>query len=158
MCFAVYIGLQAYVLHEQGNLSELVDPILGSNYCEEEARRMLNLAILCTNPSPSLRPAMSSVVSMLEGKMGVQAPVVKKRSMEQEMRFKAFEKLAEESQSQISSSGISQESQVQGSISMKGPSVDSSVSLASREDSTGGHSSSSKLLTELPDLYDIHLD
>jgi hypothetical protein len=59
--------LKAYVLQEQGTLLELVDPSLASNYSPEEAMRMLQLALLCTNPSPTLRPPMSSVVSMLEG-------------------------------------------------------------------------------------------
>ncbi|KAL6311078.1 hypothetical protein AAG906_027112 [Vitis piasezkii] len=151
----VYLLDWAYVLHEQGNILELVDPILSSNYSEEEAAKMLNLALLCTNPSPTLRPSMSSVVSMLEGKIAVQAPIVKKSSMNQDMRFKAFEKLSQDSQSHVSA--FSQESQVQGSISMNGPWMDSSVSLTSRED-TRDHSSSSKLLPELPDLYDVHLD
>ncbi|XP_010644095.1 probable LRR receptor-like serine/threonine-protein kinase At1g53430 [Vitis vinifera] len=151
----VYLLDWAYVLHEQGNILELVDPILGSNYSEEEAAKMLNLSLLCTNPSPTLRPSMSSVVSMLEGKIAVQAPIVKKSSMNQDMRFKAFEKLSQDSQSHVSA--FSQESQVQGSISMNGPWIDSSVSLTSRED-TRDHSSSSKLLPELPDLYDVHLD
>lgn len=149
MCFTFFIKLQAYVLHEQGNLLELVDPILGSNYSIEEAGKMLNLALLCTNPSPSLRPPMSSVVSMLEGKIAVQAPIVKKNSMDQDARFKAFEKLSQDSQSHVSAF-----SQGQDSISMNGPWIDSSVSLTSRED-TRDHSSTSRLL---PDLYDVHLD
>ncbi|XP_058103390.1 uncharacterized protein LOC131246947 [Magnolia sinica] len=70
----------AYVLQEQGSLLDLVDPSLGLDYSEEEALRMLNLALLCTNPSPSLRPAMSAVVSMLEGKIEVPAALVKRSS------------------------------------------------------------------------------
>ncbi|KAJ6841385.1 putative LRR receptor-like serine/threonine-protein kinase isoform X2 [Iris pallida] len=35
---------------------------------------MLNLVLLCTNPSPSARPLMSTVVSMLEGKIPVHLP------------------------------------------------------------------------------------
>jgi hypothetical protein len=33
---------------------------------------MIKLALLCTNASPSLRPAMSEVVSMLEGQTSIQ--------------------------------------------------------------------------------------
>lgn len=33
---------------------------------------MLNVALLCTNASPTLRPTMSQVVSMLEGRTAVQ--------------------------------------------------------------------------------------
>lgn len=46
---------------------ELVDPELGLEYSSEEAIVMLNVALLCTNASPTLRPTMSQVVSMLEG-------------------------------------------------------------------------------------------
>jgi hypothetical protein len=46
---------------------ELVDPKLGSEFNKEEAIRMIKVALLCTNPSPALRPTMSAVVSMLEG-------------------------------------------------------------------------------------------
>ncbi|CAI9784289.1 unnamed protein product [Fraxinus pennsylvanica] len=98
----VYLLDWAYVLQEQGNLLDLVDPILGSKYSEEEAMRMLNLALLCTNPSPTLRPSMSSVVSMLEGKIPVQAPKIMRRTPSEDIRFKAFEKLSQDSQTHVS--------------------------------------------------------
>ncbi|KAK2988678.1 hypothetical protein RJ640_012714, partial [Escallonia rubra] len=37
-----------------------------------EAIRMIKVALLCTNPSPALRPIMSAVVSMLQGHISVQ--------------------------------------------------------------------------------------
>ncbi|XP_031120578.1 probable leucine-rich repeat receptor-like serine/threonine-protein kinase At3g14840 isoform X1 [Ipomoea triloba] len=54
-------------LQKKGNLIELMDPKLGSNYDKEGALRMIKVALLCTNPSPVLRPSMSTVVKMLEG-------------------------------------------------------------------------------------------
>lgn len=63
----VYLLDWACVLHERGTLLELVDPDLGSNYSTEEALVMLNVALLCTNAAPTLRPKMSDVVSLLEG-------------------------------------------------------------------------------------------
>ncbi|KAK1630335.1 hypothetical protein QYE76_004650 [Lolium multiflorum] len=63
----VYLLDWACVLHERGTLLELVDPDLGSNYSAQEALLMLNVALLCTNAAPTLRPKMSSVVSLLEG-------------------------------------------------------------------------------------------
>ena len=51
---------------------EIVDPKLQSEFNKEEAERMIKLALLCTNASPSLRPAMSEVVSMLEGQTSIQ--------------------------------------------------------------------------------------
>uniref|UniRef100_A0A5B6ZU22 Uncharacterized protein n=1 Tax=Davidia involucrata TaxID=16924 RepID=A0A5B6ZU22_DAVIN len=114
---------------------------------------MLNLSLLCTNSSPSLRPSMSSVESMLEGKSPVQGPIIKRSSLNEDMRFKAFEKLSQDSQTHVST--FSQVSQVQRSISsMDGPWIDSSISIQSKNE-TGDHGSSSKLL---PDLYDVHLD
>ncbi|KAI3836459.1 hypothetical protein MKW98_008220, partial [Papaver atlanticum] len=67
----------AYVLEEEGNLLDLVDPILNSDYSKEEVLRILSIALVCTNPSPSLRPLMSTVVSMLEGRTPVQESLVK---------------------------------------------------------------------------------
>lgn len=66
------ILFQAYVLQERGSLLELVDPDLGSEYSTEEAMVMLNVALLCTNASPTLRPTMSQAVSMLEGWTDIQ--------------------------------------------------------------------------------------
>ena len=58
---------QALLLKEKESLLELVDPRLGSKYKKEEVMVMINVALLCTNASAAVRPAMSSVVSMLEG-------------------------------------------------------------------------------------------
>ncbi|KAG9143373.1 hypothetical protein Leryth_022224 [Lithospermum erythrorhizon] len=149
----VYLLDWAYVLQEQGSLLELVDPSLGSNYPKKEVMRMLNLSLLCTNPSPTLRPSMSSVVKMLEGKIPVQAPLIKRGEGNEEMRFKAFELLSHDSQTHVSSSTVSQESQVIKSSSIDGQWVDSLVS--DPMDESLYPSSSSKLL---PDLYDVKLD
>lgn len=61
--------LQAVFLEGQGRLLELVDPKLASGYSMDDALQMLKLALLCTKTSPTLRPTMSTVVSMLEGKI-----------------------------------------------------------------------------------------
>ncbi|KAL6008826.1 hypothetical protein ACLOJK_022052 [Asimina triloba] len=98
------------LLEEQGNLLELVDPRLGSGYSQEEVLRTLNFALLCTNSSPSLRPAMSAAVCMLEGTMEVRAPLVKRSSMveTESVRFKAMQKRSLGSQTQsISEEGTS---------------------------------------------------
>ncbi|KAI9403209.1 hypothetical protein POPTR_001G385400v4 [Populus trichocarpa] len=147
----VYLLDWAYVLQEQGNLLELVDPSLGSNYSKIEALRMLNLALLCTNPSPTLRPSMSSAVKMLEGQIPVQAPIVKRSTMNPDARFKAFELLSHDSQTHVSNG--SESSQIQKSISMDGPWIDSEFSIESKDEIID--SSSTKLLK---DLYDVNLD
>lgn len=68
----VYLLDWAYVLQERGNLLELVDPDLGPGYSSEEAKLMLTVALLCTNAAPTLRPTMSQVINMLEGRIDVQ--------------------------------------------------------------------------------------
>ncbi|KAH7512736.1 hypothetical protein FEM48_Zijuj12G0122100 [Ziziphus jujuba var. spinosa] len=138
----------ARALFEQGNLLELVDPSLGSNYSKKEAVTMLSLALLCTNPSPTLRPPMSSVARMLEGDIPVQAPIIKKNSADPDARFKAFELLSQDSQTQQVSS-VSHDSHHQGQ-SMDGPWIDSSISLHSKDD----HQEDSSSRKLLQDLYD----
>ncbi|KAF9666657.1 hypothetical protein SADUNF_Sadunf16G0251600 [Salix dunnii] len=136
------IESKAYVLHERNNLLELVDPRLGSSYSKEEAMKMLNLALLCTNQSPSLRPRMSSVVRMLEGNIPVEAPIINHGGTDQEARFRALELLSQDSQTQVSTS--SRSSEVQISRSRDGPWIDSSFSLQSQD--------------ETKDLYPISID
>ncbi|KAF9666675.1 hypothetical protein SADUNF_Sadunf16G0253400 [Salix dunnii] len=138
----VYLLDWANVLHERSNLLELVDPRLGSRYSKEEAMKMLKLALLCTNHSPSLRPPMSSIVRMLEGNIPVEAPIINHGSMDQEARFKAFQLLSQDSQTQVSTS--SQSSEVQRSRSRDGPWIDSSYSPQSQD--------------ETKDLYPISID
>ncbi|KAK3005287.1 hypothetical protein RJ639_016237 [Escallonia herrerae] len=67
-----YLLDQALVLKMNAKLMELVDPTLESQYREEEVMTMINVALLCTNVSSAVRPSMSSVVRMLEGKAVVQ--------------------------------------------------------------------------------------
>ncbi|XP_043807975.1 probable leucine-rich repeat receptor-like serine/threonine-protein kinase At3g14840 isoform X2 [Manihot esculenta] len=66
----------ALVLQQKGDLTELIDPRLGSNFKKEEAIRMIKVALLCTFSSPALRPTMSEVVKMLEGRAPVHELVV----------------------------------------------------------------------------------
>ena len=60
------------LLKEKGDLMDIVDERLGADFKKEEVMVIINVALLCTHASPLHRPAMSSVVSMLEGKTGVQ--------------------------------------------------------------------------------------
>ncbi|GMN64451.1 hypothetical protein TIFTF001_033521 [Ficus carica] len=149
---SVYLLDWAYVQQEQGNLLELVDPSLGSEYSKEEVMTMLNIALLCTNPSPTLRPTMSTVVSMLEGKISAHAPLVKGSSSEQDPRFKAFEKLTHDSQTDVSlySHGSHREG-----VSSNGQLIDSSVSLQNKDDTPKDGTATTALLK---DLYDVNLE
>ncbi|KAG5223954.1 LRR receptor serine/threonine-protein kinase [Salix suchowensis] len=73
-----FVCLLDWVLYLQknGDIMEMVDPRLGSAFNKKEVVRMINVALLCTNQSPTLRPIMSTVVSMLEGKTDVEELVM----------------------------------------------------------------------------------
>ncbi|KAH9288352.1 hypothetical protein KI387_032469 [Taxus chinensis] len=51
-------------LYEENRLLELVDPRL-EEYSKEEALRFINVALLCTQATPKIRPTMSQVVALL---------------------------------------------------------------------------------------------
>ncbi|XP_045801016.1 probable leucine-rich repeat receptor-like serine/threonine-protein kinase At3g14840 isoform X2 [Trifolium pratense] len=63
---AFYLLDWAHLLKDRGDLMELVDRRLGSDFNKKEIMAMINVALLCTNATSNLRPSMSSVVSMLE--------------------------------------------------------------------------------------------
>ncbi|KAA8515036.1 hypothetical protein F0562_018175 [Nyssa sinensis] len=80
----------ALVLRQKGCLMELVDPKLGSDFNMEEAIRMIKVALLCSNPSPALRPTMSAVVSMLEGHINVHDVITDANIYGDELRLQAL--------------------------------------------------------------------
>ncbi|KAM4112050.1 hypothetical protein ACJW30_05G111900 [Castanea mollissima] len=80
----------AMVLQQKGNLMELVDPELGSEFSKEEAIIMIKVALLCINPSPTLRPTMTAVVSMLEGRTVVQELTMEASIYANDVRFESF--------------------------------------------------------------------
>ncbi|XP_026382442.1 uncharacterized protein LOC113277607 isoform X1 [Papaver somniferum] len=63
-------------LHQKGGLLSLIDEDLASSNSVKEATMLLELAMLCTNESPELRPSMSEVVSILEGNTTTKTPPV----------------------------------------------------------------------------------
>ncbi|XP_035542842.1 probable leucine-rich repeat receptor-like serine/threonine-protein kinase At3g14840 isoform X2 [Juglans regia] len=97
----------ALVLQQKGNLVELVDPKLGSEFKMEEAIRMIKVALLCTNPSPALRPTMSAVVSMLEGQTTVDDVIMDPSLYGDEYKFRALrEQLVQGQQESMGSIGV----------------------------------------------------
>ncbi|TKY66388.1 LRR receptor serine/threonine-protein kinase [Spatholobus suberectus] len=66
----VYLLEWAWQLHENNSITDLVDPRL-SEFNEEEVKRIVGVALLCTQTSPALRPSMSRVVAMLSGDIEV---------------------------------------------------------------------------------------
>ncbi|KAK4751647.1 hypothetical protein SAY87_005129 [Trapa incisa] len=65
----------AHILKERGDLMELIDPRLGTDFDKDEAMAMIHVALLCTHVSPAVRPSMSGAVSILEGKANVPASI-----------------------------------------------------------------------------------
>jgi hypothetical protein len=62
--------LQAWVLHSEGRMKELIDPTLDLQLKEEsEAIRIISVALLCVHRSGDRRPDMKAVVAMLHGGM-----------------------------------------------------------------------------------------
>jgi serine/threonine protein kinase len=54
-------------LHGEARLLDAVDPRLGGEFEEGEARRVLLLGLACSSPEPALRPGMRAVVQVLGG-------------------------------------------------------------------------------------------
>ncbi|XP_048230032.1 probable LRR receptor-like serine/threonine-protein kinase At1g29720 isoform X1 [Ricinus communis] len=78
----------AFILRQKGHLTDIVDPRLESEFNKEEAERMIRMALLCTNESPTLRPTMSAVVSMLEGETSVEEVISDPSIYVDDMRYK----------------------------------------------------------------------
>ncbi|KAK0596238.1 hypothetical protein LWI29_013994 [Acer saccharum] len=72
----MYLLEWAWNLHENNRQVELVDLEL-PEFNEEELKRMIGVALLCTQTLPSLRPPMSRVVAMLCGDMEVSTVTTK---------------------------------------------------------------------------------
>ncbi|XP_058219700.1 probable LRR receptor-like serine/threonine-protein kinase At1g56140 isoform X2 [Rhododendron vialii] len=68
----IYLLEWAWHLHENDREVELVDATL-LEFDEEEVKRVIGVALLCTQTSPQLRPSMSRAVAMLSGDIEVSA-------------------------------------------------------------------------------------
>ena len=79
---------------------EIVDPKLGSEFNQDEAERMIKVALLCTNASPTLRPTMSAVVSMLEGQTVVQDVISDPGIYNDDLRFRPLRDQQQQMQNQ----------------------------------------------------------
>ncbi|KAK6133552.1 hypothetical protein DH2020_032681 [Rehmannia glutinosa] len=82
----------------------LLDWRLGSRVDKEEVERTVRVALRCTNATPSLRPSMSEVVQMIEGKMDIPDGVPEGGSTyTSDLRFKAMKDFHHEKQKESSS-------------------------------------------------------
>ncbi|CAN1847315.1 Probable LRR receptor-like serine/threonine-protein kinase RFK1 [Linum perenne] len=80
-------------LQKGGNLSPIIDESLNSEVKKDEAEIMIKIGLLCTNASPTLRPTMSEVVNMLEGRMAVPDTIPEPSCYTDDLRFKALRDL-----------------------------------------------------------------
>ncbi|XP_052177836.1 probable leucine-rich repeat receptor-like serine/threonine-protein kinase At3g14840 isoform X2 [Diospyros lotus] len=110
-------------LEADGRLIELVDPKMGSAFNRDEAMVMINVALMCTNATASVRPAMSSVVSMLEGRTVVKDPLSDVTKSHDQLKFKG--KMDEWKNNQETK--MTEDSQIQG-MPIDGPWTGSSAS------------------------------
>ncbi|XP_059067081.1 probable LRR receptor-like serine/threonine-protein kinase At1g56130 [Cryptomeria japonica] len=70
----VYLLDLAWQLYEEGRLLDLVDTSVLSTCSGEEVVRVIHVALLCTQATPTQRPSMSQVVAMLGGAMEINPP------------------------------------------------------------------------------------
>ncbi|GAA0143953.1 hypothetical protein LIER_04518 [Lithospermum erythrorhizon] len=92
-------------LSEAGNVMDLIDPKLGSEFKVEEAVSMIKVALLCTNVESTARPSMSTVVSILEGKANVEAFVsyksVSSRKLKENVLYNEFNEVSSSSYNEM---------------------------------------------------------
>ncbi|KAH9571937.1 hypothetical protein CY35_02G120300 [Sphagnum magellanicum] len=74
----IYLLEWVHSLHEQDKLLDLIDQQLNNNVLDDEAQRVLDVALLCVQTSASRRPSMSHVLTMLLN--GVDMEVVSKET------------------------------------------------------------------------------
>ncbi|KAI3670079.1 hypothetical protein L6452_41696 [Arctium lappa] len=55
-------------LYKEGVVSEAIDPLLDGNFQEQEALEVLQIGLLCTQASATLRPSMTEVIEYLTTK------------------------------------------------------------------------------------------
>ena len=82
--------MQACRLETSKRYEELFDEKLESTINKQEAETVVKVALLCTNGSPSMRPTMSEVVNMLNGKTCVPEIVAEANGYTEDLRFKAM--------------------------------------------------------------------
>lgn len=97
-------------LNQTKNLVGLIDERLGPNLNKTEIEKLVKVALLCTNASPSLRPTMSEVVNMLEGQADIPDAIPEPSTYNEDLRFKALRDLHQYRSKQSLSGNQSQDS------------------------------------------------
>ncbi|KAA8519598.1 hypothetical protein F0562_013957 [Nyssa sinensis] len=97
------MGIGPVTCNKQETWWSLLIRSWGLKSTKNEVERMVKVALLCTNASPSLRPIMSEVVSMLEGRMTIPDMIPEPNTYTEDLRFKALRDFHRETQNQHSS-------------------------------------------------------
>lgn len=114
--YACFCAIQACHLQNSRKFDEVLDERLNFQVNKEELERLVKVSILCTNASPSLRPNMSEVVSMLEGQMPIPDVIPQANTGSEDLRFKAMREFHRERKKQNQSLGFSSITQSSTSI------------------------------------------
>ncbi|GMI65533.1 hypothetical protein like AT1G56130 [Hibiscus trionum] len=117
----VYLLEWVWTLLENNQLLSLLDPTL-TEFDKNEALRVIGVALLCTQSSPSMRPPMSRVVAMLAGDIEVSS-VTTKPSYITDWYYK-----------DITGSFMNEESQTSNASDHSGSDIKSKNKTTSRED------------------------
>ena len=60
--------LQVWKLYKEGAMTEAIDPLLGGDFPDHEAIQVMQIGLLCTQASATLRPSMTEVIEYLTTK------------------------------------------------------------------------------------------
>ncbi|KAK8708875.1 hypothetical protein V6N13_059911 [Hibiscus sabdariffa] len=67
-----YLVQKAWELYRANRILQLVDPIVGMNYPEEDAVRFIKVGLLCVQERARLRPEMSRALKMLTNDVDIE--------------------------------------------------------------------------------------
>lgn len=67
-----YLVQKAWDLYRANRLLQLVDPVLGMNYPEEDAVRYIKVGLLCVQETARFRPEMSTALKMLTNEIDIE--------------------------------------------------------------------------------------
>lgn len=87
--------LQVWQLFRSSRVVEIVDPSIGHDFPAQEASHVLQIGLLCTQASVSLRPSMEQVVQMLTDSTAVipvprQPPFINANMMDPESSLRSY--------------------------------------------------------------------
>ncbi|XVF14714.1 hypothetical protein REPUB_Repub09cG0085400 [Reevesia pubescens] len=111
---AEFLLKKAWTLYEHNMHLEIVDESLDPNeYEAEDVKRVIEIALMCTQSAPALRPTMSEIVVMLKSKGSIERrPITKPTFIESDKRVR--EDTSTSTASSAASNATASVSQVSG--------------------------------------------